>query len=210
SGGSRSQAGFGLRAAARPLGLLALRAVAAGVRAGLDSRLRRRLDRLALAGAHRDLAGAGRLLLRQRQREHAVLKRRLRLLGVDAARQRHAAHEAAVVVLLMVYHAALALSLRLALALPLGLAVLAARLALDRELVALDGDMDIVGLHARQRRLHDQVVVLLDHVDRHRHRAALLAAAEAPARPHPGVLEEPVHRLAQRLHLTDRKSTRLN
>src|SRR5579859_3078166 len=187
---------------ARRPGLLGPRAVAARrrltaagpwVAAALDRRLRGYLDRLAFAALHRNLAGAGRLLLGQRQLQHAVLERRLGLLGVYARGQRHAAHVAAVAVLLVMHGALLTLAVLF----------LAVHLALDHKLIALHGDVDVFRLHAGHRRLHDQVFVVLGDVDRHRHAAAVLAAAD-PAWAHPGVFEEPVHRHAQRLHVAVR------
>src|SRR5215208_6939975 len=97
--------------------------------------------------------GLGALGLPECQAEHAVLVDRLDSIRVDALGQPHAPAKATQPVLADQVVAFLAF-------------LLAPRLTLDGEHALLDGDVDVLGFHARQRRLDDELVALLIHVQR--------------------------------------------
>src|SRR5581483_10834926 len=101
----------------------------------------------------RDLLALGRRFLRQRELQHAVAELGFRLALVDLLRQRKAAADLAVDAL-TVQHS-----------LVLGDFLLALDLGLERDLRAVDGDVDVFLLHARQLGAHDVGAVLLRHVD---------------------------------------------
>src|SRR5581483_1987767 len=103
-------------------------------------------------GVDHDLARLGFVLLRDLDLENAVAVAGLDRIGIHAARQRERAHERAVRAL----DAVIAL-----LFLPLELA-----LAADREQPVLEVDAEILLLDARNLDLHDDLVLLLQDVDR--------------------------------------------
>src|SRR5262245_1068521 len=109
------------------------------------------LDLLALADVHADLARLDLLGLRNIQPQHAVGQRGLDLIGLDGARQADRPLERAEAALDAMVAAILVLAL-------------AAGLALDRQHVVLDRDLDFLGLQARQRRLDHKAILGLAQV----------------------------------------------
>src|SRR4051794_25432330 len=169
------------------LGTGSRRAVAGRAVAGPDGLGLARGDRLDPDLARLDLLGLG-----EAELEDAVLERRLGLVGLEARRQRHGPHQAAARDL---PHDPAALLLL----------VLRAVLGADRQGAVLDGDVDVLGLDPGQRRLHEQRVRGGSHVERE---PAEVAVAAVRVRPVHGVVEQAVHRLAERHELAEgRRST---
>src|SRR5829696_3450018 len=159
-----------------------------GARAGPDG--------LGLAARHRgdpDLLRLDLLGLRDAQLEDAVLERCLGLVCLEPRRQGHGAHHAAARDL--ADHPALLL------ASPPG-AVLGA----DGQGAVLEGDVDVVGRDARERGLDEQGVRRRAHVEGQASEVALVGIGRQ--RPEDGVVEQAVHRPAERHELAEgRRST---
>src|SRR5207249_10533954 len=107
--------------------------------------------------------------LRQRTRQDAVRECRLRLVLVHGRWERDGAGKGAVADLTAVEVLALGL-------------VVVLLLALDGENAVVDGDVDVLCLHTRQARLHDDLVVGLREIDRRREvESSDVTGAHAPA-----------------------------
>ena len=153
---------------------------AAGARGGTRGGTRGRRGDL-------DLLRLGLLGLGQPQRQHAILVLGLGLAGVDRGREAHHALELAV--------AALAQVIMLVLLLLLGL-----DLAADGQRIAVGGDLDVFGPHARQRRLDDELVLILGDVQGER-RGAVVQQADGTDE---ALLQQRVHRFAEANRLAER------
>src|ERR671916_3054299 len=114
--------------------------------------------------------------------EHAVLEAGVDGALVDALGQRHAAAERAVPALPYVEPGALAVLLGLP-------------LAADGQHPAVQRDVDVLLLDAGQLGPHDDVPVLVQHVERRRplHRLRTLLAPRYPREPPEHLVEHPVH-----------------
>src|SRR6185437_10483839 len=142
-------------------------------RSTIASRLRAKSAPLTLL--HRDLSDARRLTFRQRQRKDAVLVVRLGLRCVDVLMKRESAELLAVV--------AFAADHRLALL----LFFLSLHLGTDRDAVAVDRDLDVVLLDARDLGLDDERLVVFGYV--HRDLRLLGQVAHEPLREPEHVVE---------------------
>src|SRR5919106_184873 len=130
--------------------------------------------------AYLDLLGPESLRLRQLQSYHAVLIRRVRLVGVDAIRQPQRALEGAVADLAPVEVALLVF-------------LLLAVFRLDGQNAVGDRDVDFLGPNTRQERLHFDAVARLRDLNR-KPGLVLEGARSNPPRPRKAVVEQPVHR----------------
>src|SRR5689334_10503366 len=74
-------------------------------------------------------------------------------------------------------------------------------LAMDRQRVAVGGDLDVLGPYARQRRLDDELVLILGDVQGER-RGGVVVGQHADGA-YEAVLQQRVHRVAETDHLLE-------
>src|SRR5438105_7686286 len=152
------------------------------------------IGRLSLAvgdGRDLDLAWLGLLGLRDAEREHAVLEGGRGLIRLEALGQGHRPAEGAAPDLLDQIAALVA-------------GALLGGLAADRQRPVLDGDVDVVRLDARKRRLDGERVRVGGHVER---KGWCGEGTTRPIEWTEVVIEESVHRLAERHDVAEARWT---